>query len=150
MQCPPGGPPPLVTVTDIFPVTTLGPAGMLAIPSATLGEAMQNAIKYAAMRQKQMLDAEALAEVLAVSQRTLSRKLQAEGTTLQQLRAEVSIEYVELLLLDTEKSIAQIAHAVGFADAAAFTHAFKRTTGRKSSDCRTGAAPDAVKPGSTS
>ncbi|MBI2733358.1 MAG: AraC family transcriptional regulator ligand-binding domain-containing protein [Aquabacterium sp.] len=93
----------------------------------------------AAVRQKQVLDADALSEALAVSPRTLSRRLKDEGTTLPQLRTEVGIEYAEVLLLETDKSIAQIAHAAGFADAAAFTRAFKRATGKTPSQLRSSA-----------
>jgi AraC-like DNA-binding protein len=46
-----------------------------------------------AVRQKQVLDADALAQTLAISPRTLSRRLQDEGTTLPQLRTEVGVEY---------------------------------------------------------
>lgn len=94
----------------------------------------------AAVRQKQILDADALAQALAMSPRTLSRRLQDEGTTLPQLRTEVGVEYAELLLLETDKSIAQVAHAAGFADAAAFTRAFKRATGQTPSQRRSGSA----------
>lgn len=101
-----------------------------------------------AIRQKQVLDADALAEALAISPRTLSRRLKDEDTTLPQLRTEVGIEYAEVLLLETDKSIAQIAHAAGFADAAAFTRAFKRATGKTPSQMRsaTGDSTDALAP----
>ncbi len=59
-----------------------------------------------------------MAETLAISARTLSRRLKDEGTTFPQLRAEVGIEYAEMLLLETDKTISQIAHAAGIADAA--------------------------------
>lgn len=91
-----------------------------------------------AIRQKQILDADALAEALAISPRTLSRRLKDEDTTLPQLRTEVGIEYAEVLLLETDKTIAQVAHLAGFADAAAFTRAFKRATGKTPSQLRSG------------
>jgi AraC-like DNA-binding protein len=94
-----------------------------------------------AVRQKQVLDADALAQALTISPRTLSRRLQDEGTTLPQLRTEVGVEYAEILLLETDKTIAQIAHATGFADAAAFTRAFKRATGQTPTQRRTGSSP---------
>lgn len=92
----------------------------------------------AAVRQKQILDADTLAQALAMSPRTLSRRLQDEGTTLPQLRTEVGVAYAEVLLLETDKSIAQVAHAAGFADADAFTRAFKRATGQTPSQRRSG------------
>jgi AraC-like DNA-binding protein len=93
-----------------------------------------------AARQKQLLDAGALAEAMAMSPRTLSRRLKDEGNTLPQLRTEVGIEYAEVLLLETDKTIAQIAHTTGFADAASFTRAFKRATGQTPTQLRTGVA----------
>lgn len=93
-----------------------------------------------AIRQKQVLDATGVAEALAMSARTLSRRLKDEGSTFPQLRAEVGIEYAEMLLLETDKAISQIAHAAGFADAATFTRAFKRATGQTPSQWRGGAA----------
>ncbi|RRS01129.1 AraC family transcriptional regulator [Aquabacterium soli] len=85
---------------------------------------------HAALVQKQVLDADRLAQALAMSPRTLSRRIKGEGTTLPQLRSEVGVEYAEMLLLQTERPIAQIAQLAGFADAAAFSRAFKRTTGQ--------------------
>lgn len=93
-----------------------------------------------AIRQKQMLDATTMAEALTISARTLSRRLKDEGTTFPQVRTEVGIEYAEMLLLETDKAISQIAHAAGFADAATFTRAFKRATGQTPSQWRGGAA----------
>jgi len=83
----------------------------------------------AGLRERQVLSAEELSQRLSVSARTLSRRLQDEGTTLPQLRGEVSIEHARTLLLETTKSIAQVAEATGFADATAFSRAFKRATG---------------------
>jgi AraC-like DNA-binding protein len=93
---------------------------------------------HTALVQKQMLDADTLAQAFAISPRTLSRRLKSEGATLPQLRSEVGVEYAEILLLQTERSIAQIAHAAGFTGAAAFTRAFKRATGQTPSLWRLG------------
>lgn len=92
----------------------------------------------AAIRQHQILDVEALSTDLALSPRTLSRRLKDEGTSFPQLRAEVGVEYAEILLLETDKSITQIGQAAGFSDAAAFTRAFKRVTGQTPSQRRSG------------
>lgn len=72
-----------------------------------------------------------------MSARTLSRRLQDEGSTLPRLRAEVGCDYAVTLLRETDKTIAQIAAITGFQDAAAFTRAFKRCRGRQ---CRAGCA----------
>ena len=93
-----------------------------------------------ALRQKQVMDADALAVAMSMSSRTLSRRLKAEGVTLPSLRTEVGVEYAEVLLLDTCKTIAQIAEATGFADATTFSRAFKRSKGESPSQRRLGAA----------
>jgi AraC-like DNA-binding protein len=103
----------------------------------------------AAIRQKQVLDADAVAAALAMSPRTLSRRLKDEGTTLPQLRTEVGVAYAQVLLLETDKTIAQIAHAAGFADAASFSRAFKRATGQTPSDLRAGTELPAAPPPGT-
>ena len=91
-----------------------------------------------AVRQNQVLDVDSLAKELSLSPRTLSRRLKDEGTTFPQLRAEVGVEYAEILLLETDKSIMQIGQAAGFSDAAAFTRAFKRVTHQTPSERRSG------------
>lgn len=73
-------------------------------------------------------DAEALAGQLGLSSRTLRRRLQDEKTSyrelLDQLRAQTAIRYMR----ETRLSIENIAFLLGFSDAAAFRHAFKRWT----------------------
>ena len=89
-----------------------------------------------ALRQHQLLDADALATAMAMSARTLSRRLKAEGVTLPQLRTEVGVAYGEVLLLDTGKTIEQIAKLAEFSDAATFSRAFKRIKGEAPSQRR--------------
>jgi len=63
---------------------------------------------------------------LVVPVRTLRRKLRDEGTSFRdlfdQLRAEVAIKY----LRDTQMTVEDIAHALGFSETANFRHAFRR------------------------
>jgi AraC-like DNA-binding protein len=65
---------------------------------------------------------------LRMSPRTLRRKLEQEGTSfrelIDELRAHAAIKYVR----DTDLTIEDIAFALGFSDAAAFRHAFRRWT----------------------
>lgn len=89
-----------------------------------------------AMHENKLLDAGAIADAMAMSARTLSRRLKDEGYTLPQLRAVVGIEYAQVLLQETDKSITQIANIVGFKDAASFTRAYKRGTGTTPSSVR--------------
>jgi AraC-like DNA-binding protein len=71
---------------------------------------------------------ELVAERLRMSPRTLRRKLEQEGTSfrelIDELRAHAAIKYVR----DTDLTIEDIAYALGFSDAAAFRHAFRRWT----------------------
>lgn len=89
-----------------------------------------------ALQEGRPMDAEQVAAGLKVSGRTLSRRLQAEGSTLPQLQAEVGVEFAKLLLLESEKSIAEIASSVGFQDATSFARAFKRVMGLSPSQFR--------------
>jgi AraC-like DNA-binding protein len=69
-----------------------------------------------------------VAERLRISSRTLRRRLEQEGTSfrelINELRAHAAIKYVR----DTDLTIEDIAFALGFSDAAAFRHAFRRWT----------------------
>ena len=69
-----------------------------------------------------------IARRLKMSPRTLRRKLEQEGTSFRELidalRAHAAIKYVR----DTDLTIEDIAFALGFSDAAAFRHAFRRWT----------------------
>lgn len=91
-----------------------------------------------AVRQNQTLDAQSIAHTMAMSPRTLSRRLQQEGNSLPAIRADVGVAYAEVLLLETDKSISQIAQRVGFQDATSFSRAFKRCKGKSPSKYRIG------------
>jgi len=71
-----------------------------------------------------------IAGKLGVSRATLFRKLKAEGVTfekvLDDLRHRLALDY----LSGRRASVNQIAYLVGFSDAAAFSRAFKRWTGK--------------------
>ena len=71
-----------------------------------------------------------IAKALAVSARTLSRRLADEGTTYEevvdQLRRTLALQYLK----DRGMSISQIAWLLGYEGATSFNHAFKRWTGR--------------------
>jgi AraC-like DNA-binding protein len=71
-----------------------------------------------------------VARKLGVSQRTLARRLASEGLSfagiLQGLRSDLANRH----LMDESLSISKIAWLLGYQDVSAFTHAFKRWTGR--------------------
>jgi len=70
-----------------------------------------------------------IAEQLKMSPRSLRRRLQEEGTSFRELvdevRAQLAIKYVR----DTSLSIEDVTYTLGFNDASAFRHAFRRWTG---------------------
>jgi AraC-like DNA-binding protein len=73
--------------------------------------------------------AEALAELLHVSARTLHRQLKDEGASLQQLKDEVRLERAKDLLWRTDKPVKQVAAAVGFRNEKSFARAFRQWVG---------------------
>ncbi len=75
------------------------------------------------------VSAESIARKLAVSERSLRRKLQSEGVSLTQLVDGVRREIACEELARPEACIESTAQRVGFTDRAAFYRAFKRWTG---------------------
>lgn len=70
-----------------------------------------------------------VANRLGMSLRTLKRRLSDQGTGLQAIRDEVRAEAACQLLQYTEKSAGEVAMILGYADASAFTRAFRRWHG---------------------
>jgi AraC-like DNA-binding protein len=83
---------------------------------------------------------EDVARSLGMSERTLARKLANEGLNfteiLQQLRRDLAVRYLN----DPKLHISKIAWLLGFNEVSAFTHTFKRWTGKTPSQMRTTAA----------
>ena len=83
---------------------------------------------------------EDVARSLGMSKRTLARKLADEGLNfteiLKQLRRDLAVRY----LGDRKLHVSKIAWLLGFNEVSAFTHAFKRWTGKTPSQMRTAAA----------
>ncbi|MEO0369049.1 MAG: AraC family transcriptional regulator ligand-binding domain-containing protein [Pseudomonadota bacterium] len=67
-----------------------------------------------------------IAQQMHMSSRTLTRKLQARGTSYQQLLDSVRSEYARRWLSSTHLTVAEIAHLLAYQEAANFTRAFKR------------------------
>jgi AraC-like DNA-binding protein len=84
--------------------------------------------------------AEDVACSLGMSERTLARRLSDEGLNfteiLQQLRRDLAVRYLN----DRRLHISKIAWLLGFHEVSAFTHAFKRWTGKTPSQIRTAGA----------
>jgi AraC-like DNA-binding protein len=77
-----------------------------------------------------------VARKLNVSPRTLARCLAEEdlsfGSVLEEMRRELALRYLQ----DAKLSISQVAWLLGFQEAGAFTHAFRRWTGQTPSEIR--------------
>lgn len=79
---------------------------------------------------------ESLAFDLAMSVRTLARRLQDEEQTLGAIVEHVRIEYAEQLLRDGPATVQEVARLTGFSNASSFTRAFKRATGSTPAELR--------------
>jgi AraC-like DNA-binding protein len=80
---------------------------------------------------------EDVARSLGMSKRTLARKLSDEGLNyseiVEQLRRDLAVRYLD----DRTLHVSKIAWLLGFHEVSAFTHAFKRWTGKTPSQMRT-------------
>ena len=77
-----------------------------------------------------------VAKALAMSTRTLSRRLAVQETTYEevvdQLRCRLALQYLK----DPGMSLSQIAWQLGYEQSTSFNHAFRRWTGRSPSEVR--------------
>jgi len=73
---------------------------------------------------------EAAAASLAMSPRTLQRRLRDEGTSFRKVHDDARREIASDFLADPSLSISEVADRLGFADVSSFDTAFKRWTGR--------------------
>ena len=74
--------------------------------------------------------AEDIAAVLAVHRRTLSRRLKDGGMGYRAITNEIRFQIARQLLTDTQVPLAEIAAALGYSEASAFTRAFRRWSGQ--------------------
>ena len=79
-----------------------------------------------------------VASMLHVSERTLKRRLQDEGTSFQALLDQVRQRDAQQLLANPALAIKQVAEAVGYSDPANFARAFAKWTGMSPRDWRAG------------
>ena len=77
-----------------------------------------------------------LALQLGYSERSLRRRLEAEGVTYREISDLVRESQARALLSGSSKPIQQIAHELGFEKASNFSRSFKRWTGQSSRDFR--------------
>lgn len=84
-------------------------------------------------------DRPTVARLLGLAPRTLSRRLDAEGTSYGELRQEVRFSRAKELLRNPRLQLAEIADRLGFSDPAAFSRAFRKWSGDTPSDWRAAA-----------
>jgi AraC-like DNA-binding protein len=77
-----------------------------------------------------------IARRLGMSQRTLARRLSSEGLTFAGVLADLRLDLAKRHLTDEDLAISQIAWLLGYQEVSAFTHAFKRRTGKTPKEAR--------------
>jgi AraC-like DNA-binding protein len=85
----------------------------------------------------QRLSAADAARQLGIHERTLNRRLVAEGTTYHRELDDIRKNAAEQLLATTSMPLKEIAAAAGYGDASAFSRAFKRWCGTTPAEWRT-------------
>jgi AraC-like DNA-binding protein len=147
------------------PVNFAAPENSLTLPLGVMDKPLSNANKQLAQMHDQVLkkylaqfnksdlitqvqkliishlpsgevNKEQIARALYMSNRTLHRRLQDEGTSFAQIlnesRKELAIGYIQ----DDNMPLTEISFLLGFSDSAAFSRAFKRWTGKTPSESR--------------
>lgn len=88
-----------------------------------------------------------VSRALALSTRSLRRRLSEEGTSFRQLQGEARLALAERFLADPRRSITEIGLSLGYADAANFSRAFRAARGCTPHEARAallGATPRAA------
>lgn len=77
-----------------------------------------------------------VAKLLGMSERTLQRRLQDEGTTFAQLLDDVRSSLARMYLADPKLAVFEVAFLLGYSEPSAFNRAFRRWTGASPSEFR--------------
>jgi AraC-like DNA-binding protein len=121
---------------------------MLAIQQARATSGMGFADVVRGALQQMVLSgtssAESVALLFGVHERTLRKRLSAEGTSLQQLVSQTRFELAKQLLENTQLPLSEIAAALHFADAAVFSRAFRSWSRTSPRDWRARHGSEAV------
>ncbi len=108
-------------------------APLLHVPVAFLDALRQTLRLYL---QDADLDVDVVARLSGMSRQSLQRKLKASGTTLSAQIVEVKQQRAGELLVDTAKSVVEVATALGFTNPTSFARAFKSWTGESPREYR--------------
>jgi AraC-like DNA-binding protein len=81
-------------------------------------------------------DADRIASLFSIHRRTLNRRLNEDGISFKDLVEEQRHEIARKTLLDTDLQVGEVAALLGYADASAFTRAFRRWSGAAPAEWR--------------
>lgn len=84
-------------------------------------------------------DADHIASLFSIHRRTLNRRLNEDGISFKDLVEEERYEIARQALLDTDLQVGDVAAMLGYADASAFTRAFRRWSGAAPAEWRSDA-----------
>lgn len=84
-------------------------------------------------------DADHIASMFSIHRRTLNRRLNEDGISFKDLVEEQRYEIARQSLLNTDLQVGDVAALLGYADASAFTRAFRRWSGAGPAEWRSGA-----------
>lgn len=113
-------------------------AALLREAEARLGEPFRLRV-YATLRTLMMegvVRSDHVAANLTMHKRTLARRLAEDGTTFQRVLDEVRFDVARQLLRETDRTVADVAGALGYAEPSVFTRSFRRWSGRSPAEWR--------------
>ncbi len=90
---------------------------------------------------KRRCSASDMADLLAMHRRTLSRRLRDSGSGYRTIANEIRFEIARQLLVNTDVPLGEIAAALGYSEASAFTRAFRRWSGQTPTAWRSDGRP---------
>ena len=99
---------------------------LMAKHSLEFPEQVRNVLRSALMTGH--ASEEQIASLFSMREHTLSRRLQASGTSFQELVDECRCEIAQQMLRDTSLNVAQISTSLGYSRSSAFIRAFRRWT----------------------
>ena len=106
----------------------------LADASDATGDRLRRVVRSLVAAGKFTVDD--LAAALALSRRTLARRLNEHGTSFRELRDEARFLAARNLLQSSQVPVAEIAARLGYSDTPAFTRAFRRWAGTSPAEWR--------------
>jgi AraC-like DNA-binding protein len=97
--------------------------------SGSASDELRRALAVRLARADEVQSIEILARQLAMSPRTLQRRLADEGSSYQEILGETRREAAERFLAESALSVAEVGYLLGYSEPAAFHRAFKRWHG---------------------